>query len=152
MNNIVISLDTDWASDFIIEYCINLLDKYSCKAVFFATNDSNLLKNLNSKEFEIGIHPNFNNSLNDLEKPIKDLMNIYPNSIGGRSHGLFVSSSIISNYKKFGLKYESNNFLFLHPKLIITERYKDFKSVPFFWSDDKYLEFGSKSHTHLNVE
>lgn len=140
MNDIIISLDTDWANEHILSFCIELLDEYKIKAVFFSTNDSRVLKSLDSKQFEIGLHPNFYNSLDNFEKPIDELKTIYPDAIGGRSHGLFCSSNILSIYKKYGLKYESNNFMYLHPNLQPTLRFEKFHSVPFFWSDDKFLE------------
>ena len=152
-NNVVISLDTDWANDFILDFCVNHIIKNGARAVFFSTNRSEVLASIDSLDFEIGIHPNFYNSLNNFEKPILELKNIYPEAIGGRSHGLFCSSNILSLYKKHGLKYESNNFLYLHPNLCPTIRFEDFYSIPFFWSDDKFLENNSKDkNNHLDIQ
>jgi hypothetical protein len=152
-NRICITLDVDWANENILNYCINLLNKYNIKATFFATHDSDILKNLDTSKFEIGLHPNFNNSNCDFEKPIKDLKKNYPEAIGGRSHGLFVSSGILQNYKKYGLKYESNNFLYLHSNLQTTKRFNGFQSIPFFWSDDKIIELESEEkNTYLDIE
>lgn len=150
---VCITLDVDWANDNILQYCIDLLKKYDVKATLFATHDSKLLKELNNEKFEIGLHPNFNNSNCDFEKPIKDLKELYPEAIGARSHGLFVSSIILANYKKYGLKYESNNFLYLHPNLQVTKRFDGFQSIPFFCSDDKIIELEKEeTNTYLGVK
>lgn len=152
-NKICITLDVDWANDNILKYCLNLLEKYNVKATLFATNDSKLLKELDSAKYEIGLHPNFNNSNCDFEKPIKDLKELYPQAIGARSHSLFVSSNILQNYKKYGMKYESNNFLYLHPNLQVTKRFQSFESIPFFWSDDKIIELErEETNTYLGVK
>ena len=105
MNNVCLTFDLDWAPDDVIEYVINKLIKSNLSATFFATHDSSILKSLKSDFIEVGIHPNFNNSSNDIISPIHKLMDIYPNSIGGRSHSLFSSSNILEIYEKFGLKY-----------------------------------------------
>lgn len=151
-NRVCITLDVDWVNDKILDYVIELLDTYNIKATFFATHDSALLKQLGSIQFEIGLHPNFNNSNCDFYKPLYELKEIYPDAIGARSHSLFVSSNILMNYKNIGLQYESNNFLYLHPNLQVTKRFEKFYSIPFFWSDDKIIELENKEeNTYLNI-
>jgi peptidoglycan/xylan/chitin deacetylase (PgdA/CDA1 family) len=152
-NRVCITLDVDWANDNILDYTLNKLNKYGVKATFFSTHDSVILKGLDQDKFEIGLHPNFNNSNCDFEEPIKTLKDIYPQAVGARSHSLFVSSNILQNYKKHGLRYESNNFLYLHPNLQITKRFYNFYSIPFFWSDDKLIELENKEkNTYLRVK
>jgi hypothetical protein len=152
-NRVCITLDVDWVNENILQYVVDILNRYDIRATFFATHDSKLLKQLNNIKFEIGLHPNFNNSNGDFEKPIKDLKEIYPDAMGARSHSLFVSSNILKNYKKYGMKYESNNFLYLHPNLEVTKRFKNFKSIPFFWSDDKTIELEEEEiNSYLDID
>ncbi len=140
MTNVYLTFDIDWAPEEVIKYTLDKLTKSNLKATFFATHESNILKSLNTEFFEVGIHPNFNISKGDLLTPIEDLMKIYPNACGGRSHSLFSSSNILEVYERFGLKYESNIFLPYHKNLNMVKRRKNLFSIPFFWSDDYCLD------------
>ena len=44
--NYHITFDIDWAPDFTINYCLQILKKKNIKATFFATHRTDLLKNL----------------------------------------------------------------------------------------------------------
>ena len=56
-----LTFDVDWASEEMLHDVIQLLEKYNCKATFFATHKSKIIESLsNSSNFEIGLHPNFN--------------------------------------------------------------------------------------------
>ncbi|RAP27591.1 hypothetical protein DID74_00375 [Candidatus Marinamargulisbacteria bacterium SCGC AG-333-B06] len=140
MSSVCITFDIDWATDEALQYLIDKLTKHNIKASFFATHDTKVLTSINSNLFEVGIHPNFNDSNGDFITPIQNLMEIYPNAIGGRSHSLFCSSNILKTYEAFGLKYESNIFLPFHDNLKVTKRRKNLVSIPFFWSDDYCLD------------
>jgi len=142
-NQICITLDVDWVKDEILEPIIQMIEQAGVKATLFATHQSPLLEELNPQQFELGLHPNFNQVNGDFEKPLRELKTLYPNAKGGRSHSLFVSSHILQLYMKYGLKYESNIFLFNHQNLQPVIRFKDFISIPFYWSDDKYISLGS---------
>ncbi len=51
------------------------------------------------------------------------------------------------------MKYESNNFLYLHPNLQVTKRFEGFESIPFFWSDDKIIELEKEeTNTYLEMQ
>lgn len=150
MTDVCLTFDVDWASEPVLEHLINKLTDLNLSATFFATHDSEVLKSLNSDFFEVGIHPNFNHSKGDIITPIKELKKIYPNAIGGRSHSLFSSSNILEEYEKAGLKYESNIFLPHHENLTVVRRRKNLMSIPFFWSDDYYLE--NKSINKKSIE
>ena len=45
-DNIFITLDLDWAIDEVIQYSVDIIEKYNCKATFFATHSSTLIDNL----------------------------------------------------------------------------------------------------------
>ncbi len=140
MTNVCLTFDVDWAPEEVLKYVVEKLTKSNLKATFFATHNSEILKSLDPNLFEIGIHPNFNNFNEDLSFPVKELKQIYPNAIGGRSHSLFCSSKILEIYEKFGLKYESNVFLPYHENLTAVKRRRNLTSIPFFWSDDYCLD------------
>lgn len=108
------SFDIDWAPDKVVEHCISLLQDFGAKATFFATHDSAVLKGLDPGQFEVAIHPNFNSILQGsgetFQTPINNLMRIYPNSKGLRSHSLTQSSSILDYCSELGFSYETNQF------------------------------------------
>lgn len=138
---VCITLDVDWAPEKAIEYVAEILSQYHIPATFFATHESQVLKELESPSCEIGLHPNFLNVNKDYLSELQRLKNIYPNACGGRSHGLFVSSPILTLYQQIGLIYESNILLYGHESLRPVWRFRNLVSIPFYWSDDKYLEY-----------
>ena len=115
--NISITLDVDWAHDAVIDDTLSLLEKYSVNATFFSTHYTTTLENLNDKKYEIGIHPNFNFLLSGQARSAKsileEMMVLYPNALGMRSHSLTQSSLILDYAKESGIMYDSNIF---HPK------------------------------------
>lgn len=145
MNRICITFDIDWAKDEIVQYIVDLLQKYRIKATFFATHGSDLLKALNNGRYEIGIHPNFNSG-NDHENTIRELMSIYPKASGIRSHGLFQSSSILQILINNGLKYDVNTFIPFREGLYPFMWLNKLVRIPYYWEDDTYFcnqaEFG----------
>jgi hypothetical protein len=136
---VCVTLDMDWARDEIAGPVVEMLRRRGVKATFFATNESELLSGLGGGQFEVGLHPNFNNAAGDFRKPLDGLKRFYPRARGARSHSLFVSSHILQLYAEFGLNYESNIFLYLHEGLHPVLRFDGFASIPFYWSDDKHI-------------
>lgn len=58
---IFLTFDIDWASDEVLEYCIDIVEKANIKATWFVTHETPLLGRLRANpNFELGIHPNFN--------------------------------------------------------------------------------------------
>lgn len=148
-----ITLDVDWARDEIISPVVEALEALGVKATFFATHDSALLKGLNASRFEVGLHPNFNNSGGDFEGPVRRLKALYPRARGARSHSLYVSSLILQKYAESGIEYESNAHLPLHEGLHPVVRFKGLVSVPMYWADDTNFRLeGSFDLADLRLE
>ena len=138
MNEIVINIDIDWAHDRFIQYVIDGLDEFDIRATIFATHKSDLLLSLDKKRYELGIHPNFNDTL-DHEKRIRELLSIYPDAQGIRAHSLFSSTKILKVAKEYGLRYEANTYLPYHESLHPVERFRGFYSFPCFWIDGEHI-------------
>lgn len=152
-NEICVTFDVDWAGDEVLLPLITTLKAAHIKATFFATHESQLLADLDEAQFEVGLHPNFNNANGNYSEPIETLKRLYPQAKGGRSHSLFVSSHILQLYVDYGLKYESNIFLQLHEGLHPVTRFEDFISIPFYWSDDKHISLRTPFELeHLSLE
>lgn len=144
MTTIALTFDIDWAPDEVIEDLLNLLSKYKAKATFFATHQTPVLANLNPQQFEIGIHPNFNNLINgkgdeaNFREIIDKFMNWFPNSKGARSHSLVQGTHILNYLKQVGIEYDSN--LYSHYQHFSAFHYfNDLIRIPYFFSDDVHV-------------
>jgi hypothetical protein len=130
-NKVALSVDVDWAHDDVVNYIISILDDYSIRCTIFCTHKINLKS---SKEHEIAIHPNFTKEKPDYQA-IKELMEIYPNAKGTRSHRLHFHGGLIEIYNEFGLVYDSNYYMpgqLIHPFVM----YKGVVELPLYFSDD----------------
>jgi Polysaccharide deacetylase len=143
LSAVCLTLDVDWAPEHVLQSVIARLVRAGVPATFFATHDSPTLRGLDPGQFEVGLHPNFNDSAGDHLTPLAVLKSLYPAASGARSHSLFSSSRILALYADHGLSYESNIFLPGHTGLHPVLRFADLVSIPFNWSDDKQLELGA---------
>lgn len=133
----VLTFDVDWASESIIRYVIDILLPLNISATFFCTHDSEILKEYDNK-FELGIHPDLNDTL-EFEEKILELKSIYQNAIGVRAHGLVTSSKIYQIYVKLGLKYDASVFT---PECISVGYFKRLRKLicfPYFFEDDDFF-------------
>lgn len=135
-SQICVTIDVDWARDETMLPLFELMSEANIKATVFATHESELLKSLDAAQFEIGLHPNFNDRCTSVEDVVRPLKAAYPEAKGGRSHSLHMSSHILRQYMDNGLVYESNAHLPLHEGLHPAIRCEDFVSIPMYWSDD----------------
>jgi hypothetical protein len=141
-----ITLDMDWVPPELIYDASKLLNDFGINATFFVTNKIDFTP---LKKHELAIHPNF--TTNNLEDTLKKTISILPTkkTSGSRSHKLFNSMELMLNYKKFGIKYDSNYYLpnILNPQPILFEQ-SDVLEIPFFFGDDTF--FGTTKKFNLN--
>lgn len=143
----ILTIDLDWAQDFIIKDTLSLLDKYRINATIFCTHKTGIKFD---RRHELGIHPNIR-SINEADKKLSQLMKIYPRSIGIRSHALFSSYYLYRIYKKAGLRYESNYMMFAQPNIKVFP-VSNILQFPIYFMDDVYLKItpGSKTKFCIN--
>ena len=138
---IYITLDLDWLADEYLSASLDILEKYRVKATIFATHESALLRELDPLDYEIGLHPNFDQGDGRFNlEALYDLHRLYPKAVGTRSHTLLFGSRLLPELRRCRMKYESNIFMFMHEGLHCVARTNEITSVPFNWSDDKHLE------------
>jgi len=135
LDRVCITFDIDWAPDDIIKYIVELLEEYQIKATFFATHKSTFLKSLDRKNYEVGLHPNFERC-NDYDKAISDLKRIYPEAVGARAHGLVQSTRIYRLLIANGLKYDVTTYIPLRENLYPWVRLKKLVVIPSYLEDD----------------
>ena len=131
---IAITSDIDWAHDEVIKYMLSILDEYDIKITFFCTHKVEI-KDMN--KHELAIHPNFTKDRTDRET-IQELMSLYPEAKGTRSHTLYIHSGLFEIYQEFGLEYDSNYILsnqIIEPFFIAN----NVLELPIFFEDDSHF-------------
>jgi hypothetical protein len=150
---VAITLDTDWASDEVLDHAMALLLKYKVKATWFITHDSSVIRKLFSYRslFEIGIHPNF--LLNStqgptMDKVMLDLLTIYPAAKIMRTHSLYQSTPMFETIIKRYSNIRIDVSLFLpYEKHVRPHKYHTIVGnknpyimrIPYVWEDDMEL-------------
>ncbi|MBF0473333.1 MAG: hypothetical protein HQK91_06435 [Nitrospirae bacterium] len=143
----VITLDTDWAPEYCIEFTADLLIKRNCKATWFITHASDMIKRIseNKKLFETGLHPNFlpNSSHGKTAEEVMDyITRLCPDSKIMRTHALIQSSPLLSLINsKYNVDIDMSLLLYetpnITPHLIrLSKESKGLLRIPYFFEDD----------------
>lgn len=143
---ILITLDVDWAPEPAIEMSIDLLNRYGIRATFFATHDSEILRQAQRDELiEIGLHPNYFKNKN-FEFVIDELLELYPNSKAVKAHGLYSSANIMKLYQDRGFHTCGDIFLPNGSNLKPLRRFgpDSLLMIPYNWEDANYFTYESK--------
>jgi len=145
-----LTFDIDWASDDVLDYSIDMVEKAGIKATWFVTHDTPLLEKLRkNNNFELGIHPNFNFLFNGdackgatSKKIIQRLLKIVPEAKSIRSHSLTQSSFILHTFKDLGLTHHCNTLIPYESGLSLKpwNLWNGMFECPHFWEDDVSCE------------
>ncbi len=151
----VITIDIDWAPDKVLGHTLELISKSGVPCTLFATHSTGLLNGLDKKQFEIGVHPNFNPLMSGKkDKPeviVERLRQQFPQARGIRSHSSLVSNALIDLFGRMGFEYESNVCLPYSRNLEILPLWNDLLRIPFNWED--YLHFSfRKSFKEMELD
>lgn len=152
---IFLTLDIDWACDFVLADTISLIEKANVFVTWFITHDTPLLERLrNNYKFELGVHPNFNFLLNGdprngatAEEVIDRLLDIVPDAKSVRCHSMTQNSVLLQLFADKGLTHDCNHFIpeqaeiSLKPWLVWNGLIK----VPYFWEDDVFCLYSRGS-------
>ncbi len=146
-NNIYLTFDIDWAPDEVLEYTLNIIEKYNIKATLFVTHETKLLDRMrDNSNIELGIHPNFNPLVNGdfrYGKNLKEVLNYYlkivPEAVSIRSHDLMQKSELLALLDQYNIKYDCTLYI-PYNSGIVNKSFKHFDNklirVPHFWEDD----------------
>lgn len=146
---IALTLDIDWAPDFVIGFCADILAERGIPATFFATHPSPLLEDLKTEPlFDIGIHPNFLPGTShgaNLAEIMDTMMALVPDAQCMRTHGLYQTSNmffaIMQGYPQilydFSLFMPDNHAL--RPCPFADEGGRSILRIPYQWEDDLYF-------------
>lgn len=146
INKIAITADIDWAPEPVIEHMVTLFESRKMKCTFFCTHFSEVLLGANKELFELAIHPNFNPLIEGQNgssvEIIDNLMSIYPDAKGVRSHCMLQSTKILNQFAEIGLLYESNHFLPYHTNVSAFLLWNGMIRLPYIWEDDIHWSYG----------
>jgi len=140
MDDILITLDVDWAPDFIIRDVAELLRSSKVKATWFVTHESEAIRELEKDfKFELGIHP-ASYTTDGMKESIREMKRLFPGAISLRTHGLF-HSSILKKVERVDHDIEIDSSIYLRemPNIAPFYTYYDSKpllNIPFFWTED----------------
>lgn len=155
-----LTFDIDWAHDEILSDTIELVGKYGVPATWFVTHDTPLLTMLRkSKDFEVGLHPNFNfllngdNSAGNSAKHVMEfLIEVVPEAKSVRSHSMTQSSHLLDVFGDLGLTHDVNQFVPyrhgspLRPWL----SWNGICRVPYCWEDDVHVLYSARGVRQLS--
>lgn len=147
-NEVCITLDMDWAPDFVINHVAEILIRKKIKATWFATHMSKaVLELVKNPLFEVGLHPNFlpnSTQGTNPEEILRNLKSAFPTAKSIRTHSLLQSSPLLMLFHKFGI--ENDVSLLLERTKDITPHYSPYFHLyrfPFFWEDDLAMSYNN---------
>jgi hypothetical protein len=142
---ISITIDIDWAHNEVLEKCASILDEYGINATFFCTHKHDIHIGNNH---ELAIHPNYNCN-ESYEETIGKLMKLYPQANGVRSHGLYSYYKLYSIYEEYGLRYESNYFMYKQANIAPFKTLNNILQLPIFFSDGSHTVMSGNNNFKL---
>ena len=115
-----LTFDIDWAPDYAILKCLELVESAGCKATFFATHRTPMNSEISGRGHNLGIHPNFlpgSSQGSNVEEIISECLNYAPNAWCMRTHSLVQSTPLLHEiFLKFPqLKLDSSLFMHRSP-------------------------------------
>ncbi|MDE1816518.1 MAG: hypothetical protein KGI11_08175 [Thaumarchaeota archaeon] len=140
---IILTSDTDWVPDEILNYFLDIVDEYKAKITIFATHK------LDGRDHEIGLHPNLETTYDkvkyqrytSLQETVK-LKKVFNSAIGTRSHGLNVCTDMLLYLPILGIRYDSSYLMSFQDNIHPYTIYPGVTEMPIHWMDIEILRFG----------
>ena len=149
-----LTFDIDWAPDYMILHCLELIESAGYKATFFATHSTPLNKEIVDRGHNLGIHPNFlpgSSQGSNVQEIISECLTYAPDAWCMRTHSLVQSSPLLHEiFLKFPqLKLDLS--LFMHRSPFAHKVKWDFDGVTFErllynWEDDVHFSSFNKDN------
>lgn len=163
MNEPVLTLDVDWAPDFVWWAVMEEIDRRGVRATWFVTHASPVLADLRAApdRHELGIHPNFlpgSTHGSEVEDVIAHLLEVVPEARCTRSHGLLQWGDLFRALLATPIRIDSSTFLPGLAGIAPVRQWRAGESllrVPFFFADDHELEKPEPTFdlgSHLDVD
>lgn len=148
-NSIYITLDVDWAPDYVIDFVADILLEQQVKSTWFVTHPSPAIERLSCFPdfFELGIHPNFLSGSTQ-GKTAREILSycfeIVPAAKSMRTHSLVQSTPLLGEIlQQTPIEIDVSLFLPHVPRLQPFDYHWNDQCllrVPYFWEDDFEME------------
>ena len=153
VNKSILSFDVDWASDEVLNYIIDSIERVKIPCTFFITHNSTIIQRLRGIPHlvELGVHPNFNPLINQelnaksVKETLKYLFDIVPEAKVLRSHSMTHSARWLGLYKEFGVTHLSQYFMNLSESISPFRHINNLVEVPVYFADDGYIYSNRKN-------
>jgi hypothetical protein len=159
INPMQITLDVEWAPDFIIDFVADILVESQVKATWFVTHNSKAIDRLkeNSNLFELGIHPNFlpNSTQGQTHRDVLEYcLKIVPDAISMRAHALVQSSPLFNQIvRDTDIKVDLSLFLpngenikpFEMLPIEYQKHHRKLIRIPYYWQDCYNMRYSETS-------
>lgn len=145
---VLLTLDIDWAPDFVLEQVIGRVLERGVPATWMVTHRTKLLDLIReTSASELGIHPNFQRGSthgSSVRQVMTHCLDLVPEASVMRTHSLHQSSGIFAYVvAETGLRCDSSIFLpgaeWIRPVWYDFPAGRQFMRVPYFWEDDTEL-------------
>lgn len=141
---LVVTLDIDWAPDFMIDDVARMLIDAGVRATWFTTHASAAVDRLRSRPdlFELGVHPNFfaRSSHGDTAQTVLEHCRaLVPQACSFRTHGLVQSTPILDAAIAAGLSIDVSLYMPYARGLAPVEYWRAGRRlwrIPYVWEDD----------------
>lgn len=144
-----VTLDIDWAPDFVIDRVAQMLLERGVKCTWFVTHESAAVDRLREHPelFELGIHPNFlpgSTQGATAAEVMAFCRRCVPEARSMRTHSLVQSSVLLNTVVAEGwIKRDASLFLPYHAGLrpvLYRSGGREMWRIPYFWEDDVEME------------
>lgn len=139
-----VTLDVDWAPDFVLRDIYESLEELGVVGTWFATHSSDFLNVLqHNQRHEVGVHPNFvplltgTAQIRGAREIVEAARQMAPNAKSFRSHSLVQASPLSDIMLEFGFQSDCNVLLpFCDPTWLRPWRHcNSIVKVPYVWDD-----------------
>ena len=151
----ILTLDVDWAPDFMIRETAEILLKHRVSATWFVTHASPAIDELRQHRelFELAIHPNFlpgSTHGSDPRSVLEHCLELVPEAFSMRTHGLVQSSHLFFQVmQETPVRVDVSTFLPVRgssePAFFWRRGTQPLMKLPFVWEDD--FEFENPQRT-----
>jgi hypothetical protein len=159
----VLTLDVDWAPDFVWRAVAEEVGRRGVRATWFVTHPSPVLEELRAAPdlHELGIHPNFlpgSTHGTEADDVLGHLLELVPEARCSRSHGLLQWGDLFRTLMACPIRIDSSTFLPGLAGIAPVHQWRAGESllrIPFFFADDHELEKpdpGFELGAHLEVD
>lgn len=158
--DVCITLDIDWAPDFVIDEIADVLVRANVRATWFVTHASPAVARLAARRglFELGIHPNFlagSTHGRTTRDVLKHCLELVPDATCMRTHSLVQSSGILATViEETPIRADLSLFLPDAP-VAAPIRYWHLRRfidrIPYTWEDDAEMQRPSPRWSLANL-